>query len=329
MYVLHFNDMTNTLFLKEIAPFEIPVKVYGNVESKSKRILNTFESRNSNTGVLLSGEKGNGKTMLAKKVAIDALNSKYPVIIINRPFDGEKLAEFFQAIGSPFIALLDEFEKVFDDENNRQNSMLTLLDGVFKNKILFLFTCNDSRRINTFMINRPGRIFYHFEFNTLENSIIEDYCKDKLDPCFNIPEEISNIKKFSKLISGFSFDQLQAIVEEMNRYKEDTTEAIKNLNIKPEFCSWDTYTLEIYKGKKKLEASMYSINGIPISQKEISFEYKEEKAKNNYSWNPVSIQSSNLVSFNPDRNEFIYKYEDLKIVFTKRKIENLDVSKLL
>ena len=152
------KDMFENLFLEHIDSFEIKGKRYGDLNRNCDRILNTFLDRPATTGVMLAGEKGSGKSLLAKAVSLQAAAQGIPTIVINSPFCGDKFNAFIQSIEQPVVILFDEFEKVYDSQE--QEAILTLLDGVFPSKKLFMLTCNDKWRIDQHMRNRPGRIYY-------------------------------------------------------------------------------------------------------------------------------------------------------------------------
>ena len=151
------QDQFENFFLEHIEDFEVPSKLYGNIGQQTDRVINTFEKRNSSTGVLMTGEKGSGKTMLSKNICMELANAGVPTIVINQPWHGEKFNTLIQSITQPCVILFDEFEKVYDSE--QQEQMLTLLDGVYSGRKLFMLTCNDRWRIDSHMRNRPGRIF--------------------------------------------------------------------------------------------------------------------------------------------------------------------------
>lgn len=235
------------LYLEDTEPFVAPPKLYGTTVKTAYRILSTFADRPSGTGVLLSGEKGSGKTLLCRTTCIEAAKAGIPTIIINQPWKGDQFFSFVSSITQPCIFVFDEFEKVYiENDGNRtspakhdQNAILTLLDGVFQTKKLFLLTSNDSFGINRNLLNRPGRIFYAIEFTGLDENFVREYLADNLDD----KTQIDSFVKATRLFSQFNFDMLKATVEEMNRYKEPVEEALKLLNVSP-MRDYSTYQVK-------------------------------------------------------------------------------------
>jgi hypothetical protein len=151
-------DPFGNFYLERIDDFEIPAKLYGNTLRHTNRIINTFWERPAQTGVLLNGEKGSGKTLLAKNISTQLATQGVPTIVINHDWAGDGFFKLLQDIEQPCVILFDEFEKVYDNEG--QEKILTLLDGVFNSKKLYIMTVNDKWRVNSHMRNRPGRLFY-------------------------------------------------------------------------------------------------------------------------------------------------------------------------
>ena len=230
-YTIKEDPMSGILFLEMVDSFPQVPKLYGNTTRHAGRILSTFQSRPNSTGVMLNGEKGSGKTLLAKTLSIDGAKMGIPTIIINQPWTGDKFNKFMQDIEQECIVLFDEFEKVYDSED--QEAALTLLDGVFPSKKMFIITCNDKWRVNEHMRNRPGRIFYMLDFKGLEDEFIREYCQDNLVN----KSYIEKVCQVASLFDQFNFDMLKAVVEEMNRYNESPEEAMEMLNAKPEFSN--------------------------------------------------------------------------------------------
>lgn len=264
-YIVKQNPMSGEYYLTHVDEFVMPSKFYGDVEAQAKRILNTFADRPGTTGVLLSGLKGAGKSLLAKVISAKASLQGMPTILVNAPLCGDAFNSFIQSIDQPAVVMFDEFEKVYkfsasdepDDSdmsvpgsskngNGTQSQLLTLLDGTFPTKKLFLLTANNRWRISSNMMNRPGRIYYFLEFEGLDEAFVRDYCKDNLKN----QNYVKHMVQLGRALKDFNFDQLQAVVEEVNRYGETPQEALKMLNVKP-LDQTRSYTVSAtHKGKK-------------------------------------------------------------------------------
>ena len=238
-YTVGFDQMSGAFYLEGTEGFSLPSKLYGTTTKDSERILKTFLDRPASTGVMLSGEKGSGKTLLAKKLSIDGQAQGIPTIVINQSWHGEGFNLFMQMIEQPVVVVFDEFEKVYDSDEQEQ--LLTLLDGVYPSKKLYVITTNDKYRVDRHMQNRPGRIFYRLEFTGLDADFIREYCEDTLDN----KSHIEGIVNVAAMFGEFNFDILKALVEEMNRYNESPKEAMRMLNAKPENSDDQRYELSL------------------------------------------------------------------------------------
>jgi hypothetical protein len=306
-YTVKFDKMANCFYLEQIENFEIKGKVYGDTRRNADRILSTFNDRTASTGVMLNGEKGSGKTLLAKMLAVNAAEEGVPTIVINAPWCGEEFNGFMQMIEQPTVILFDEFEKVYD--NDDQEKMLTLLDGVYPSKKLFVLTCNDKWRVNSHMRNRPGRIFYMMDFNGLEQDFIIEYCEDNL----KAKEHIPAICRIATLFDQFNFDMLKALIEEMNRYNETPQEAMKMLNARPEFSSEARYKITLQpKGldisDDKLESNEWQ--GNPLINR-ISLDYKviekdEVTGDEDWNWESCRFTNEDLKQIDANTGKFVF-----------------------
>lgn len=274
-------DAFENLFLEIVDSFEPVGKLYGNTTRQTNRILSTFKSRRASTGVMLNGEKGSGKTLLAKNLAIEAAKEGIPTLIINTPFCGDKFNTFIQSIDQPVVIIFDEFEKVYNTE--QQEELLTLLDGVFSSNKLFIITCNDKWRVNEHMRNRPGRIYYMIDFKGLPSEFIREYCEDNLVN----KEHIDRLVQMAGTFSEFNFDMLKATVEEMNRYNEAPHEAMEMLNAKPEFGNNSRYNVKMFVNDKEVtdhdDDDNGNWHGNPLNGM-IRLGYNEVSGDDDYDW---------------------------------------------
>ena len=313
-YVVKVNEMSGELYLEHIDGFAIQGKIYGNCLKNTDKIIRTFLDREHATGVMMTGEKGSGKTLLTKNVAIQLANQGVPTIVINQPWCGDKFNTFIQNIEQPCAILFDEFEKTYDKE--QQESILTLLDGVFPTKKLFMITCNDKWRVDSHMRNRPGRIYYMLDFKGLDAGFIREYCYDNLkDASLKNVDSMVNI---GSLFSEFNFDMLKAIVEEMNRYNESPQEALEMLNAKPEFDNGTEYTMKIvHNGKEVKSGTRDKFHGNPLQPKgvDVEFDSDPEDEESEYIWK--TFKPDALIHVDGRKGEFTFKDNGTTVVLTR------------
>lgn len=323
-YVVKAIPMVGTLYLEEAPLFKPPGKVYGSLVSKVNRIMATFQDRGRSTGVLLTGEKGGGKTLMARLISLEAYKAKMPTIMVNIPLGCDRLAALLQAIEQPAAVLFDEFEKTYGDANggwNRgeeerdvpsQQQILTILDGVFPTGKLFVFTCNDKWALDRHLHNRPGRIFYSIEFGGMEPGAVLEYCKDRLKD----QKQVDEACRLAAMFVRFNFDMLQALVEEMNRFGEGALEAMEMLNIKPEYDAKQSHRAElVYKGKviRPNDSEPVYIDKSPLLMPYIQGYVDPGEGGTR----AFTLKASDLVKADHVKGIFVYKQGDLVATFTR------------
>lgn len=209
-------------------------KIYGKSDMIASHVADAYEKSDRSLGVLFSGGKGLGKS-LTTRLIIEKLMSRHPVIIINKYIDG--MFDFLEPIKN-VVYLFDEFEKtmrgnVNEQSNNnnattKQDQILTFLDGTASGTHnLFLFTVNEKRELNDNLLSRPGRIRYHYQFESCDAETIRNYCKDNLKR----PELESEIVDTLTATRYVSLDIVRALVDEVNTYDVTVNEAMNYLNI--------------------------------------------------------------------------------------------------
>lgn len=309
-YAVKYDQMAGRFYLEAISDFENKGKVYGDTMKNVDRILRTFDNRTASTGVMLTGEKGSGKTLLAKLLSTTAATRGIPTVVINDAHCGEQFNSFMQMIEQPVVVLFDEFEKVYDKQD--QEKMLTLLDGVYPSKKLFVLTCNDKWRVDAHMRNRPGRIFYMMDFDGLEQSFIIEYCQDNLINKVHI----ESVCKTAMMFAKFNFDMLKALVEEMNRYDESPQEAMHLLNAKPEFSGDDKYKIELQQNGALVDPKNMGSNttweGNPLTDN-IGVDFKvftvDADGERDYNWESCQFRTKDLIRIDPVDGKFVFANE--------------------
>lgn len=222
-WLVRFDERNLFFFLEKMHDFTIPDKIYGDCDYLTDRYLKTFKKYDKNLGVSLSGVKGTGKSLTAKMLAI---KSNLAVIIINEPFTGSMFNSFIESINQECIVFIDEFEKVYSKPEN-QAAMLTLLDGAFMSKKLFLFTSNETSRFNNYLMNRPGRIHYFKEYRRIDDETL----KQIIDETLVDKTKEEELKRIINLIDDANIDMVFSLIREMNDFKEGAKEAVDHLNI--------------------------------------------------------------------------------------------------
>lgn len=128
VYNIKVDSYTRVVSLEETTPFSMPSKVY--CTSRDKRfidkVINSYKlSENGFTGVMLSGIKGSGKTIMAKSIANE---SNLPIINIDKSIRPWALKVLVELLGDTNICFMfDELDKLLEDYDD--SALLQILDG--------------------------------------------------------------------------------------------------------------------------------------------------------------------------------------------------------
>lgn len=229
-YEVNFHKMMGFFLTSHSELVVNEEKIYGLTPSKVEKVLRGFQAVDRNFGVILSGRKGIGKSLFARQLAIRAKDYGLPLILVSTYYPG--IADFISSIEQEVIVLFDEFEKTFasQENSNPQEEMLPLFDGIDNGKKLFIITCNELHKLNSYLLNRPGRFHYHFVLGNPNPDEIKEYMTDKLKPEYH--HLIKKLIGFS-LNVDLTYDVLRAIAFELNMgYSFEET--LMDLNISKE-----------------------------------------------------------------------------------------------
>jgi hypothetical protein len=281
-YEICFHKMMG-FYLTSHADLVVNEKIYGNSPAKVEKVLKGFTHVDRNFGVILSGRKGIGKSLFARQLAIRAKDYNLPLIIVPCYYPG--IADFISSIEQEVIVFFDEFEKTFADQEHisPQEEMLSLFDGVDNGKKLFIVTCNEVHKLNSYLINRPGRFHYHFTLGNPNPDEIKEYMTDKLDPAYH--DIIKKLISFS-LNVDLTYDILRAIAFEINSgYSFEET--LMDLNISKEGTPKYNITVQFADGQIR------TVSGERINTYSTERRYLWFSAKNGRSGDSIRL------AFNP------------------------------
>lgn len=232
VYEVGFNPNVGFFLISKDSFTQPEFKIYGGVDERIKRIFKRHDyskQTGNNTGVILSGIKGSGKSILVRKLGLYANSIGLPVILVNDAYSG--VGDFIASIKQECVVVFDEFEKSFK-EKAAQNELLTIIDGAGnKNKHLYLFAINESNKVSTFLFNRPGRVHYHFKYDLLEEDTIKEYLQDNIVDSENFGMAFELTKRMD-----CTYDVLQALCWEINEgYSKDEIAEGLNSEVKTKF----------------------------------------------------------------------------------------------
>jgi hypothetical protein len=269
-----FSD-NKGLFLRKTVDLEVNETVYDELGVKTSHVLKSFSKSSRNLGVVLSGEKGLGKSFFGRLLCSEARKNGIPTVIVPGFYVG--LPEFLNSIRQEVVVFFDEFDKTFDQEIDTaentpdiQSTMLGFFDGTSYGKKLFVATCNDISALSDMFVNRPGRFHYHFKFSYPGEDAVYEYLNENLVD----KSSIEDIIRFSRLVP-LSYDSLRAICFESNLTKEPFDKTIKMLNVLP-VNPLSYYTTLYYESNGKKRLSSKELDLTPGDDSDIYVDFDEE-----------------------------------------------------
>lgn len=228
-YNVEFDSRSEIFYLECREPFK-EQKMYGNAHALALKTWNTYDNTAKSVGSVFVGDKGSGKTELAKEIC---RLSPLPIVIVSKSFDSADLTLFLSKLTNCVI-FFDEFGKFYqknDGHSNSQAAFLPFFDGTTQNKYMTIVTENDRGLLNQFLFFRPGRFRYVREYLKLPLDVVREYMTDmNCDAAF-----IEEVIAYHGNVAVFSFDILQAIVDENRIYGTGIQEISTDLNIPQQY----------------------------------------------------------------------------------------------
>ena len=273
-YIFDYDSLGNC-FLRDAEDFKLPNKIYDVNGNMRKDINKAFSNYDKNLGVLLTGAKGQGKSLNAKLLCKEM---GLPVIMINKSIEKDvNFVEFFNGIKQDYCMFIDEFEKLFDNnvhsDNNvdyhKQDVFLSFMDGVLtnKHKVLFLLTTNES--VNEYFINRPSRVKFLQDYNELPEELFHQIVDDRLDNKEYKPDLEDNVS-----LINMNIDLLISIVDDINLFDRPFSEFKETYNYKLQNYRYEMFKIvdgkEYYESffstRKKIKPSVRYIDSMSVEE---------------------------------------------------------------
>lgn len=229
VYTLKWNSREDFSYLEEANELILPETIYklDGDDKFMQRVIKYHKSITSKTtGVLLNGVRGTGKTVLAKRIALE---SNLPIIVVDSSFPFYALGHFFKPLKDEVCVIIDEVEK--DPRLWDTRYLLELLDGVScTSKKLVIMTCNNKNELNENLFDRCSRVRYYREYKANSNDrFIKEIAKDKgiknIDEVYKFMinkiriRSIDNINAFLDEVLMLPEYTLQDILDEMNIFE--------------------------------------------------------------------------------------------------------------
>lgn len=310
VYLFNFDDKGNC-WLEDAESFKFPDKLYDVSDDLRHMIKVAFNTYKTNLGVLLSGNKGQGKSLTAKLICTDL---DQPVILITKAIPKEvNFVKFLNNIKQDYTLYVDEFEKLFKSINNNDNpyhsqeTFLSFMDGVLTNehKVLFLLTANES--VNEYLINRPSRIKFLVEYSELPEDLFHLIVDDRL-----INKDFKEDLMDNVSLVNLNIDLLISIINDINLFNKPFSEFKDVYNYKFEQYRYEVYTIE--NGKETFDFFYNASRKIKYSDSSVRYDSVKQFLK--FTKDEIVYQTTKWVEDknNPDGDE-------IEVVVTKKVIQ--------
>lgn len=152
------------VLIKDRPNFTLPQLRFGKHNRYFATICAEYDPLGSSTGVLLAGQKGSGKSLMAEELGNWMIKRDLPVIMIDDDLCHNTINLIIRAVG-PCMVLFDEFGKVYADLEKR-NRLLTVFSDTSYVGVMFVITGNNSDEFGEFLVNRPQRFRFAISYET-------------------------------------------------------------------------------------------------------------------------------------------------------------------
>lgn len=225
VYNVKYSRFTGDISFETAKMFTLPSKIYSTEKDEAfiNKVLDKYKIIDSGVlGVMLSGLKGAGKTIMLKQIAI---RSELPIVLLDREFPEYKFKSLFQGLVNTEVCFVfDEIDK--SDSDFEMCDLLQVLDGMNTvGKKLMLFACNDDKKVSEFLKDRCSRVRYWKRFDKMSEEMIKQVVNDRI----NDNERVNEVSDF--IYGHFecvSFDNILSFIDEIASFPNQSLEDLFN-----------------------------------------------------------------------------------------------------
>ena len=257
--------------------FHIPDHVIKD-EAFIERVKSVYTKSDKQLGILLHGLSGMGKSMLAKQLCMEMVTKHQMPVIIFDFNSAEHIADILKQVNQPSVIFLDEFEKMFavnvesSKQYQKQNELLSILDGTNVSKHIFLFTANEKTEISPHMFNRPSRIRYCINYTAIPRNIIVQI----IDNSVADQDKREFLYGLTNVVKTLTYDVLFELINEVVYTEElNMNEFLRVFNLESKQVSVNDFKVETaFSSKNVPEHIVKKFNECFTGGLEITFDFQ-------------------------------------------------------
>lgn len=145
-----------------------PLPVYDDLE---REIVEMIDGKIEKTSALLYGPPGNGKTFLARYLALK-YGVNVHILVLQPDITNQDLVKSFSHVKGPAMILIEDFDSYFnlrecalEESKFSLGAILNVLDGTYMTleKVAVVMTANDLEKVDPALKTRPGRLRHTIE----------------------------------------------------------------------------------------------------------------------------------------------------------------------
>lgn len=169
------------LFLEIVKEkYDLPKHIFGDALDNAKTIFETYavDRKDLPTGVLLSGKKGAGKSLLAEVLGQTAINNNVPVVELRSKLPGNIIRRICDMC-SPMVLYIDEIDRLYknDYERSDMDGLVATIGASSTKNVLTIVTTNKKASLPDAFIDRPTRFMFAIDYSYIAKNVVEEMVK--------------------------------------------------------------------------------------------------------------------------------------------------------